>query len=208
MVVSGELGLRLGGRRRAQLIKRWLDRVQPEDRDRFRTAFDTLGELRRGKVSADVRLTTHDGNHRTFRMRVKPVLGGDGQVTRIVGTLQDVNEERASRDRLLHDAVHDSLTGLPNKQLFIDQLSVRWSAPACRTGEACRLPRRHRPLWTSKSAWAIRRRIGAARHLAPHRAHHAPARHRRPPGSDQFGVIVASSGGGQDRRERRADPQG
>ncbi|HEY9011448.1 MAG TPA: GGDEF and EAL domain-containing protein, partial [Devosia sp.] len=103
-------------------IKRWLDRVHPEDRDRFRTAFDTLVELRRGKVSADMRLIAHDGSFRTFRMRVKPVLGGDGQVNRIVGTLQDVNEERASRDRLLHDAVHDSLTGLPNKQLFLDRL--------------------------------------------------------------------------------------
>ncbi|HQZ12101.1 MAG TPA: EAL domain-containing protein [Devosia sp.] len=124
VAVSDELGTRLGERRGALRgsIKRWLDRVHPEDRDRFRTAFDTLVELRRGKVSADVRLTTHDGNNRTFRMRVKPVLGGDGQVTRIVGTLQDVNEDRASRDRLLHDAVHDSLTGLPNKQLFIDRL--------------------------------------------------------------------------------------
>ncbi len=122
--VSDELSTRLGERRGALrgAIKRWLDRVHPDDRDRFRTAFDTLVELRRGKVSADMRLTTHDGNFRTFRMRVKPVLGGDGQVNRIVGTLQDVNEDRASRDRLLHDAVHDSLTGLPNKQLFIDRL--------------------------------------------------------------------------------------
>ena len=101
----------------------WLDRdPPPEDRDRFRTAFDTLVELRRGKVSTDIRLAAHDGSSRTFRMRVKPVLGGDGQVNRIVGTLQDVNDDRASRDRLLHDAVHDSLTGLPNKQLFLDRL--------------------------------------------------------------------------------------
>jgi diguanylate cyclase (GGDEF)-like protein len=122
--VSDELSVRLGERRGALrgAIKRWLDRIHPDDRDRFRTAFDTLVELRRGKVSTDIRLTTHDGNFRTFRMRVKPVLGGDGQVNRIVGTLQDVNEDRASRDRLLHDAVHDSLTGLPNKQLFLDRL--------------------------------------------------------------------------------------
>ncbi len=122
--VSEELSVRLGERRGALrgAIKRWLDRIHADDRDRFRTAFDTLVELRRGKVSTDIRLTTHDGNFRTFRMRVKPVLGGDGQVTRIVGTLQDVNEDRASRDRLLHDAVHDSLTGLPNKQLFLDRL--------------------------------------------------------------------------------------
>jgi diguanylate cyclase (GGDEF)-like protein len=124
VAVSDELGTRLGERRGALRgsIKRWLDRVHQDDRDRFRTAFDTLVELRRGKVSADVRLTAHDGTFRTFRMRVKPVLGGDGQVNRIVGTLQDVNEDRASRDRLLHDAVHDSLTGLPNKQLFLDRL--------------------------------------------------------------------------------------
>lgn len=122
--VPDELGTRLGERRGALRgsIKRWLDRVHAEDRDRFRTAFDTLVELRRGKVSSDIRLTAHDGSFRTFRMRVKPVLGGDGQVNRIVGTLQDVNEDRASRDRLLHDAVHDSLTGLPNKQLFLDRL--------------------------------------------------------------------------------------
>jgi diguanylate cyclase (GGDEF)-like protein/PAS domain S-box-containing protein len=124
VTVSDELGTRLGERRGALRgsIKRWLDRLHPEDRDRFRTAFDTLVELRRGKVSTDLRLSAHDGSYRTFRMRVKPVLGGDGQVNRIVGTLQDVTEERASRERLLHDAVHDSLTGLPNRQLFLDRL--------------------------------------------------------------------------------------
>ncbi|WDR06552.1 EAL domain-containing protein [Devosia rhodophyticola] len=122
--VSDELATRLGEKRGALrgAIKRWLDRVHPEDRDRFRTAFDTLVELRRGKVSSDMRIAGHDGNYRSFRMRVKPVLGGDGQVNRIVGTLQDVTEDRASRARLLHDAVHDSLTGLPNKQLFLDRL--------------------------------------------------------------------------------------
>lgn len=124
VTVSDELSTRLGEKRGSLrgAIKRWLDRVHPDDRDRFRTAFDTLVELRRGKVSADTRVAGHDGNYRTFRMRVKPVLGGDGQVNRIVGTLQDVTEDRAARERLLHDAVHDSLTGLPNRQLFLDRL--------------------------------------------------------------------------------------
>ncbi|HTN64008.1 MAG TPA: PAS domain-containing protein, partial [Devosia sp.] len=122
--VSDELAARLGEKRGALrgAIKRWLDRVHPDDRDRFRTAFDTLVELRRGKVSADMRIASHDGSYRSFRMRVKPVLGGDGQVNRIVGTLQDVTEDRAARERLLHDAVHDSLTGLPNRQLLLDRL--------------------------------------------------------------------------------------
>jgi diguanylate cyclase (GGDEF)-like protein/PAS domain S-box-containing protein len=131
---SDELATRLGERRGALrgAIKKWLDRIHPEDRDRFRTAFDTLVELRRGKVSADIRVAGHDGSYRTFRMRVKPVLGGDSQVNRIVGTLQDVTDDRSARERLLHDAVHDSLTGLPNRQLFVDRLEralLRAKAP-------------------------------------------------------------------------------
>lgn len=122
--VSDELSTRLGERKGALrgAIKRWLDRLHPEDRDRFRTALDTLIELKRGKVNSDIRIAGFDGAYRAFRMRVKPVLGGDNQVNRIVGTLQDVTDERAARDRLLHDAVHDSLTGLPNRQLLMDRL--------------------------------------------------------------------------------------
>lgn len=123
-MVSEELNARLGERRGTLRgpIKVWLDRIHPEDADRFRTALDTLVELRRGKINADFRIATHDGSYRTFRMRIKPVLGSDGQVSRCVGTLQDATDERAARDRLLHDAVRDNLTGLPNRELFLDRL--------------------------------------------------------------------------------------
>lgn len=122
--VSEELCARLGEKRGALrgAIKRWLDRIHPEDRDSFRAALDTLVEMRRGKINIDLRVANYDGSHRSFKLRVKPVLGSDGQATRIVGTLQDVSEERAARERLLHDSVNDSLTGLPNKELFLDRL--------------------------------------------------------------------------------------
>ena len=50
------------------------------------------------------------------------MLGSDGEVLRCVGTLLDVTEERNAEERLLHDAVHDNLTGLPNRELFLDRL--------------------------------------------------------------------------------------
>ena len=43
-------------------------------------------------------------------------------MVRLVGTLTDVTEFKTAEERLLHDAVHDNLTGLPNRQLFIDRL--------------------------------------------------------------------------------------
>ncbi len=100
----------------------WLEILHPGDRDRFRTTLDTAVELRRGRIHQDFRLRAEDGHYRFFHLRARPVLGSDGEVLRCVGTLLDVTEERTSEERLLHDAVHDNLTGLPNRELFIDRL--------------------------------------------------------------------------------------
>ena len=100
----------------------WLEILHPGDRDRFRTTLDTAVELRRGRIHQDFRLRCEDGHYRYFHLRARPVLGSDGEVLRCVGTLLDVTEERTSEERLLHDAVHDNLTGLPNRELFIDRL--------------------------------------------------------------------------------------
>jgi PleD family two-component response regulator len=42
----------------------------------------------------------------------------------LVGTLTDVTEFKTAEERLLHDAVHDNLTGLPNRELFLDRLEA------------------------------------------------------------------------------------
>jgi diguanylate cyclase (GGDEF)-like protein len=57
-----------------------------------------------------------------FSLKARPVVGSDGEVARVVGTLTDVTEFKNAEERLLHDAVHDNLTGLPNRELFIDRL--------------------------------------------------------------------------------------
>ncbi len=123
--VSDGLSARLGEKKGTLRgsVKRWLDRVHVEDRQKFRTALDTLIELHRGKINSDIRLMAKDGSYRTFRLRVMPVLGANGQTSRIVGTLRDVSDEKISKKRLLHDSVNDALTGLPNKALFMDRLS-------------------------------------------------------------------------------------
>jgi diguanylate cyclase (GGDEF)-like protein len=45
-------------------------------------------------------------------------------VVRLVGTLTDVTAFKTAEERLLHDAVHDNLTGLPNRELFLDRLEA------------------------------------------------------------------------------------
>ena len=101
---------------------RWLDVLHPLDRDRFRTALDSVLEQRRGRLTQDFRLRTPDGHYLWFTLKARPVVGSDGEVVRLVGTLADVTEYKNAEERLLHDAVHDNLTGLPNRELFLDRL--------------------------------------------------------------------------------------
>src|SRR5262249_9369404 len=102
----------------------WLEVLPPLDRDRFRASLDGVLEQRRGRLNLDFRLRTPDGHYMWFALKARPVVGSDGEVVRLVGTLTDVTEFKTAEERLLHDAVHDNLTGLPNRQLFPDRLEA------------------------------------------------------------------------------------
>ena len=103
---------------------KWLEVLHPLDRDRFRATLDGVLEQRRGRVSQDFRMRTADGHYLWFALRARPVVGSDGEVVRLVGTLNDVTGFKTAEERLLHDAVHDNLTGLPNRELFLDRLDA------------------------------------------------------------------------------------
>lgn len=100
----------------------WLGHLHPADRDRFRAVLDAVIEARRGRIDEDFRLKDHEGHYRWFHLKARPVVGSDGEVLRCVGTMADVTEAKTAEERLLHDAVHDNLTGLPNRELFLDRL--------------------------------------------------------------------------------------
>jgi diguanylate cyclase (GGDEF)-like protein/PAS domain S-box-containing protein len=102
----------------------WIEVIHPNDRDRFRAALDSVVEQGRGRVAQDFRLRNPDGHSLWFALKARPVVGSDGEVIRLVGTLSDVSEAKIAEERLLHDAVYDNLTGLPNRQLFADRLDA------------------------------------------------------------------------------------
>ncbi|GGE14288.1 diguanylate cyclase [Aureimonas endophytica] len=110
----------------------WLPVLHPDDRDRFKLTLDTILEHRRGRIAQDFRVKGREGHYHWVQLRARPVLGSDGEVVRCVGTIKDVTDEKKAEERLLHDALHDQLTGLPNRELFIDRLDAIGALAAAR----------------------------------------------------------------------------
>lgn len=100
----------------------WLEFLHPFERDRYRACLDTMLQQRCGRINQEFRLRAADGHYFWFHMKARPVVGSGGEVVRVIGTLADVTEKKTAQERLLHDAVHDNLTGLPNRELFFDRL--------------------------------------------------------------------------------------
>ena len=102
----------------------WLEFLHNADRDRFKMALDSVLEQRRGRIVQEFRLRAEDGHYLWFKLRARPVVGTDGEVLRVVGTITDITDSKIAEERLLHDAVHDNLTSLPNRELFLDRLDA------------------------------------------------------------------------------------
>lgn len=105
-------------------VKNWTNLLHPNDRDRFRATLEAIQESKRGRISQNFRLRSDSGQYYWFRLKARPMLDNDGQVIRCVGTIADVTEAKNTEERLLHDSIHDNLTGLENRQLFEKRLDT------------------------------------------------------------------------------------
>ncbi len=104
--------------------KTWMNLVHPNDRERIRSTLDAMVDHKRGRIGQTFRLRSDAGQYHWFRMKARPLLGNDGELIRCVGTISDVTDAKNAEERLLHDTIHDHLTGLDNRLLLVSRLET------------------------------------------------------------------------------------
>ena len=118
--VEQELGLEPGALNVA--VDDFLQYMHNADRERFRLMLWSLQEKQGGDLQIDFRLRRHDGTYLWYDLRAQAAPNENARLLRCTGLMRDVTNLKRSHERLIHDAVHDSLTGLPNRELFMDRL--------------------------------------------------------------------------------------
>ncbi|BCM90858.1 putative signaling protein [Abditibacteriota bacterium] len=77
-----------------------------------------------GKVSNfEAQIRRKNGQIIWISENAREVRGDDGELLYYEGTVEDITARKVAQDQLLHDALHDKLTGLANRALFSDRMA-------------------------------------------------------------------------------------
>ncbi len=118
--VETELGLDPGALN--VTVDEFVQHMHASDRERFRLLLLSLQEKKGGDIRTDFRLRRHDGTYLWYDLQANAAPNENVRLLRCVGLMRDITSVKRAHERLMHDAVHDSLTGLPNRELFMDRL--------------------------------------------------------------------------------------
>src|SRR6516165_6846071 len=118
--IEKELGLDPGSLNLA--VDEFVQHMHVSDRERFRLMLWSVQEKLGGDLQTEFRLKRHDGTYLWYDLRAHAAPCENARLLRCLGLLRDITSVKRSHERLMHDAVHDSLTGLPNRELFMDRL--------------------------------------------------------------------------------------
>ena len=102
--------------------QKWDLLTHPEDSDLVHNALQQA-LISGNTYQIDHRIQKPDGNERTLQQQGEVIINHDHKGgIRIIGTVQDITERRRTEDLIRYQQYYDTLTGLPNRRMFNEQL--------------------------------------------------------------------------------------
>tara|TARA_A100000171_G_scaffold50524_1_gene62216 strand:- start:1441 stop:3591 length:2151 start_codon:yes stop_codon:yes gene_type:complete len=96
----------------------WFSRVHKDDLKTLRNQLDQLIEGHLDILSQEIRLQHRTGEIIWVTIKSLTETNDVGKIIRLVGAQTDISERKRVEEQLARDALHDPLTGLPNRLLF------------------------------------------------------------------------------------------
>ncbi len=96
--------------------------THPEDREVLADEVVKVLEGEADRYQLEKRYLHADGHYVWVSICASSVRDESGAPRYLIGQVEDITERRAMQERLAHAAVHDLLTGLPNRMYFMDRL--------------------------------------------------------------------------------------
>ncbi|MEM7209224.1 MAG: EAL domain-containing protein [Pseudomonadota bacterium] len=101
----------------------WLSRIHADDKSRVLAELEAHSSGKTEHFESEYRVMNSDGRYLWMMCRSLAVTDDSGLAYRMTGSQTDITKRKEAEEKLLFDAMHDSLTKLPNRALFLDRLA-------------------------------------------------------------------------------------
>jgi diguanylate cyclase (GGDEF)-like protein/PAS domain S-box-containing protein len=101
----------------------WFNRIHPDDRGNVQKGLSSHLQGITPNFEIECLMQHADGGYRWVLSRGLAVHDLKGTACRITGSQTDISARKLVEESMMYDALHDSLTGLPNRALFMDRLT-------------------------------------------------------------------------------------